>query len=154
MTEKLQRIKCYYKYEIADMYEIDRKVFMNWLRNIECKLESAGYRKMQKILTLKQTEIIFNHLGHPPAFDDKNIHSGNRIKVIPYQKKRLAFFYGVSEGTLIRQIKSINNFDAVKNIMDSPIPHYWEMLTDKKYFKKEDVNLIFEHLGHPYYLQV
>lgn len=154
MTEKYQRIKCYYKSEIADLYEIKVRILMNWIKEILPQLQATGYYRRQQILTLKQVEIIFNHLGHPSAINEKNIHTGRKVAVIPYQKSRLAFFYDITSKQLIKQIKSIPDYDIVKKIMDSPTPYYWEIMTDKKYFRKEEVKLIFEYLGHPYYAQV
>lgn len=150
ITENLQKIKCYYKQEIAGMYEINIRLLNVWIQPIIISLKETGYKKRQQIFTLKQCELIFNHLGHPDALTNKQIHSGRKISIIPFSKKRLAFLYDISSKTLLKQIKSIPDKNIVKEIMQGKDINVWQQKTDKKYFTKNEVELIFKHLGHPY----
>ena len=55
------KAKVYSKTELARMYNVHYDTFKKWLKNVpELELEPA-----QRILTPKQVEKIFNHLGEP-----------------------------------------------------------------------------------------
>ncbi|MCF6184195.1 MAG: DUF4248 domain-containing protein [Bacteroidales bacterium] len=150
MIQKLAKVRPYYKFEIAQLYRISRPVFMEWIKEIEEVLEETGYVKTQQIFTLKQTEIIFNWLGHPPATNDKEIHNGKRVLIIPYSKSELAEMYNLSSKTLLAQIESIPDKEAKKIIMDGNHKYMYIRKTDKKLFKTKEAELIFKYLGHPY----
>ncbi len=148
MTENLAKIRPYYKYELAELYNKSRRVVMTWVDEIREELELTGYQETQHIFTLKQTELIFEHLGHPVT-EDEEIYSKKRALILPYTKSEIAQMYGVSIRTLISQIDSIPNELAKKIIMDGNNKDFFERKTDKKFFKTNEVKLIFEHLGHP-----
>lgn len=150
MNEKLAKVRPYYKYETAQLYKISRRVFMDWIEDITEELEETGYVKAQQIFTLKQTEIIFDYLGHPPANKDTEIHCEKKVLIIPYTKSELAAIYDISGRTLLAQIESIPDEEAKKIIMDGNNKHYFERRIDKKVFKTKEVELIFKYLGHPY----
>ena len=123
---------------------------MEWIEDIEKKLEATGYNREQHIFTLKQTELIFGWLGHPPANNDDEVQNGKRVFVIPYTKSELADMYNLSTKTLIAQIESIPNKIAKKIIMDGNNPEVYIKRKYKKLFKTKEVKLIFKYLGHPY----
>ncbi len=61
-------IKNYFKYELAQFYEMDRKTFMRRLnKHTKCinELVDFGYREDQRFFTSHQVEIIVKHWGQP-----------------------------------------------------------------------------------------
>ncbi len=55
------KAKSYSKTELARMYQVHYDTFKKWLVNVpELEIENG-----QRILTPKQVEKIFNHLGEP-----------------------------------------------------------------------------------------
>ena len=55
------KAKVFSKTELARMYQVHYDTFKKWLKNVP-ELE---LNKNQRILTPKQVEKIFNHLGEP-----------------------------------------------------------------------------------------
>ncbi len=149
MIEKLQPIKCYYKSELADFYEVNRKVFMSWVNKIEYDLRETGYKKTQKIFTLKQVEMIFNHIGHPEA-TGKDYFIDELVAVRPYKKHKLCDMYDISETVLFKQIKSIPIQQDVRAILKNEKTKFYQPKNSKNFFSKNEVELIFKHLGRPY----
>lgn len=149
MTEKLQEIKCYYKSEMADLYDVKLRTFMKWIELIEHKLFEIGYYRSQKMFTLKQVELIFNHVGHPPARNEKEVFSDIKVSIIPYSLKALTNLYDLSKNTFFKQLKRMNKAD-IKIIMDRNKSKSWKLLRQKSFFNKTEVELIFKNLGHPY----
>jgi len=154
MTKKLAKIRPYYKFEMANLYSISRPLFMDWIEELTEKLEETGYTNKQHIFTIKQTEIIFDWLGHPPAINDMEIHTENKVLIIPYTKSELAAMYNVSGKTLIAQIETIPDDEALKIIMDGNNKDIYFRRTDKKLFKTNEVEQIFKYLGHPYLQEI
>jgi len=150
MIQKLAKVRPYYKYEMAQLYKISRPIFMEWIEDITEVLEKTGYSNYQHIFTLKQTEIIFNWLGHPPANNNSEILNEKRVFIIPYTKSELADIYNISSKTLLSQIESIPNKLVKTIIMDGNDPEIYIKKKDKKLFKTKEVKLIFKYLGHPY----
>lgn len=55
------KAKSYSKTELARMYEVHYDTFKKWLQNVP----DLELKQGQRILTPKQVEKIFNHLGQP-----------------------------------------------------------------------------------------
>ena len=150
MNEKLAKIRTYYKYELTKLYGVSIKTFMKKLNFVYFDLEDAGYTKTQKIFTLKQTQIIFECLGHPDANSESGIHSDKKVPIYGYRKSQLAEFYNISGKTLLSQIESFPDEEVKKIIMDGNNKHVYQRRVDKQEFKRSEVILIFQYLGHPY----
>lgn len=153
MKQKLAKIRPYYKYELADMYKMSRRNFMDWIieNDIERELLKTGYERKQKMFSLKHCEIIFNFFGHPEAVSDRDVHTGKHVQIVSYTKNELAELYGFSIKTLTAQIISIPDYKIKCRILDGGYQKdvcIINML--KKRFKADEVALIFEYLGHPY----
>ena len=58
-------VKEYYKYELARLYQHDRRTFVKRMRKCCPDLRNTGYHPSQRKLTIKQVEIIFLALGRP-----------------------------------------------------------------------------------------
>jgi hypothetical protein len=149
MEEKLAKIRPYYKYELTELYGLSIKTFMKHLIPIESELEEVGYTKNQKIFSLKQTEIIFENFGHPSANSTSGIHVPEKVPLYGYSKKKLSEFYNISDKTLLAQIEALPYEDVKREIMDAGHSLYYERRVDKQHFKRKEVKLIFEWLGHP-----
>ena len=149
MEDKLAKIRPYYKYELTELYEVSIKTFMKRLVYIESELEKFGYSKSQKIFSLKQTEIIFEYLGHPWANKASGVKGNEKVPIYQYSKQQLAGFYNISDKTLLAQIEALPYEEIKREIMDSGNGRYWERRVDKSNFKRKEVKLIFEWLGHP-----
>ncbi len=150
MENKFAKIRPYYKYELTELYEVSIKTFIKRLVYIENELEKFGYNKSQKIFSLKQTEIIFEHLGHPWANETSGVKSNEKVPTYQYSKKQLVELYNISDKTLLAQIEAIPHEEIKREIMDSGNGRYWERRVDKSNFKRKEVKLIFEWLGHPF----
>lgn len=70
----IMRLKAYSKSELAQAYapEIDGRSALNRLRywidynkQLSDELLMAGYRRNQKVFTVRQVELIFHYLGEP-----------------------------------------------------------------------------------------
>ncbi|MBO7419276.1 MAG: DUF4248 domain-containing protein [Bacteroidaceae bacterium] len=68
------KLRSYSKSELAQAYapEIDSRSALNRLRywidynkELSQELLSAGYRRNQKVFTVRQVELIFHYLGEP-----------------------------------------------------------------------------------------
>jgi len=150
MEEKLAKIRAYYKYELSELYNLSIKTFMKRIYPFDDELFETGYKKNQKILTLKQTEIIFDYLGHPQANSKSGIHIDEKVPLYVYSKSRLAELYNISEKTLLAQIESIPYEEVKREIMDANNGYFYQRQFDKQRFRRKEVELIFEYLGHPY----
>ena len=154
MNKNQAMLRPYYKYEVAKLYKISRDILMYWIKtdeNFYEKLEETGYKNSQHIFTLKQVEIIFDYLGHPPAINQKEvIKTNDKVSIIPYSKFEISKMYGISSKTLTVQINSIPNEKVIKEIMDGNDRNIYVFKKTKKIFKKNEVMLIFKYLGHPY----
>lgn len=150
MNEKLAKIRPYYKYELTELYKISIKTFMKRIRPILKELYKTGYKTNQKIFTLKQTEIIFSNMRHPNANEKSGVHSEKKAPIYSYSKSQLEDFYNISGKTLLAQIESIPFEEIKKVIMDANNTYNaWERRIDKQKFRRKEVKLIFEYLGHP-----
>ena len=155
MSEKLAMIKPYYKYELAELYRISRRKFMYWINAFEDfkdLLLETGYTNTQHIFSQKQVEIIFDYLGHPDAISEYDaMKTHTRVTLMPYSKKTVAKLFGFSMKTLLKQLRSIPNRNIYAQIMQSESNKFVvEINNDKRHFMKDEVELIFSHLGHPY----
>ena len=155
MTEKLAPIKPYYKFEMAELYRVSRKKFMYWINGFDQfkkRLLKTGYYNSQHIFTVKQVEIIFEYLGHPDHLSEEYMQDNpTKVTIRPYSKKELATIYDISMRSLMNQIRSIPDKKVYHRIMQSETnPFVVEVSRDKRLFMKEEVQLIFKFLGHPY----
>jgi len=148
MEKKLAKIRPYYKYEITELYEISIKTLMKRIKPAEKFMKIVGYNKSQKIFTLKQTETIFENVGHPFANETSGKYSNKKVPIFAYSKQQLAEFYNISGKTLLAQIEAIP-YDNVKMVIMDANKISWQRRRDKNNFKREEVRLIFEWLGHP-----
>jgi bacterioferritin (cytochrome b1) len=148
--KKLAKVRPYYKYEIAELFKIDKRMLSDWLEDILDTLEETGYRKTQQLFTLKQTEIIFAYLGHPNANNERDIQTGEKVPVVPYTKSELAAMYDISSSTLMKLIDAIPYERARLKILTGNENHTGKINRNKRLFKNYEVKLIFYFLGHPY----
>jgi len=149
MKNKLAKIRPYYKYELTELYEISIKTLMKRIILVEDDLKEYGYSKTQKIFSLKQTEIIFEQLGHPLANKTSGVYKKKRLPIVMYSKKQLAEFYNISDKTFLAQIEALPYEDIKNEIMDERNGLYFKRQVDKTKFTRKEVILIFEWLGHP-----
>ncbi|MBL6445714.1 DUF4248 domain-containing protein [Fulvivirga sp. 29W222] len=54
-----------YKYELAELYDVDVKTMVTWMDLFIEKLERLGYHKHMKKLTPRMVRCIVEHLGEP-----------------------------------------------------------------------------------------
>jgi len=154
MSDKLAKIRPYYKSEIARLYRKSRRVILSWINEIIDELEDVGYKETQQIFTLKQVEMIFEYLGHPPAIYKNEVFNeedDERVLLVPYSKQELAKIYEISVRTLITQINAIPSKKVRALIMDGlGDRNVYKENKKKRFFKKNEVELVFKYLGHPY----
>ena len=90
------------------MYGVSLKTFKKWLqtsRALHTELIEYGYEHSQKQFTIKQTEIIFEHLLPPETSQDSFNESFQKVLLKPYSKTKLAQLYGWDWRTLIRYME-------------------------------------------------
>jgi hypothetical protein len=62
----LAPLKSYYKWELAELYEIAPNVFGRWIKRFEKELKKLfSYKTESKILTIAEVEYLFSRLGRP-----------------------------------------------------------------------------------------
>ena len=78
--EELPKVKAYYKYELAEMYNVCTKTFSAWIHMYLEELQQFGYTKHTKLLWLKPLLVetrqglfrqVFRHLidyAYPPKY--------------------------------------------------------------------------------------
>jgi len=154
MTEKkLAKIKPYFKSELADLYNVSVRKLIFWVTNISEIIqifEITGYKTNQRLFTLLQVEIIFKQLGHPNAKNEKEIHTQKRAELLPYSKNDLSKLYEISTRVLLSQIYAISNYRIKEQILSAGYMEYHKIASNKKLFKKSEVELIFKYIGHPF----
>ena len=63
--EELPKIKAYYKYELAAMYNVCTKTFSAWIHRYLNELKQFGYTKHTKLLRPEIVRFLFERLGEP-----------------------------------------------------------------------------------------
>ena len=63
--EELPKIKAYYKYELAAMYNVCTKTFSAWIQMYFEELQQFGYKKHTKLLRPEIVRFLFERLGEP-----------------------------------------------------------------------------------------
>ncbi|WP_241507314.1 DUF4248 domain-containing protein [Aquimarina sediminis] len=64
--EKPVKIKAYYKYELAALYEVCTKTFSSWINTSYLEeLKQFGYKKSTKLLRPEVVRFLFERLGEP-----------------------------------------------------------------------------------------
>ncbi len=58
-------VKSYTGKELQDLYNITMDTWTEWKRPLERELKKLGYRRNQRVYTVKQVELIFDRLGRP-----------------------------------------------------------------------------------------
>ncbi len=59
------KIKAYYKYELAAMYNVCTKTFSTWISMYFEELQPFGYTKHTKLLRPEIVRFLFERLGEP-----------------------------------------------------------------------------------------
>ena len=63
--EELPKVKAYYKYELAAMYNVCTKTFSAWIHMYLGDLKQFGYTKHTKLLRPEIVRYLFERLGEP-----------------------------------------------------------------------------------------
>ena len=63
--EDIPKIKAYYKYELAEMYNVCTKTFSAWIHMYFEDLQQFGYTKHTKLLRPEIVRFLFERLGEP-----------------------------------------------------------------------------------------
>ena len=63
--EQSIKIKAYYKYELAEMYNVCTKTFSAWIDMYLEELRTLGYTKHTKLLRPEIVRFLFERLGEP-----------------------------------------------------------------------------------------
>lgn len=63
--EELPKVKAYYKYELAKMYNVCTKTFSAWIHMYFEELQPFGYTKHTKLLRPEIVRFLFERLGEP-----------------------------------------------------------------------------------------
>jgi len=115
------------------------KNFVAEIKLFQGELEIIGYTQYQKLFTLKQVELIFEHLGHPDCskFVSNLAHLDNqRAEIRTYRKSALRELYFLEKKTFNEQIN-----EYLPNCFKNRGSHF---------YTKPEVVLIFERIGRPF----
>lgn len=63
--EKIPKVRAYYKYELAAMYNVCTKTFSAWIYRYFEELQQFGYTKNTKLLRPEIVRFLFERLGDP-----------------------------------------------------------------------------------------
>ncbi|GAA5036670.1 hypothetical protein GCM10011506_29960 [Marivirga lumbricoides] len=63
--EQLPKVKAYYKYELAEMYNVCTKTFSTWIHMYFEELQQFGYTRHTKLLRPEIVRFLFERLGEP-----------------------------------------------------------------------------------------
>ncbi|WP_271783683.1 DUF4248 domain-containing protein [Aquimarina algiphila] len=63
--EEPVKIKAYYKYELAALYNVCTKTFSSWIHIYLDELQKFGYKKNTKLLRPEVVRFLFERLGEP-----------------------------------------------------------------------------------------
>ncbi|TSE03058.1 DUF4248 domain-containing protein [Aquimarina algiphila] len=59
------KLKAYYKYELAALYNVCTKTFSSWIHTYLEELQQFGYKKSTKLLRPEVVRFLFERLGEP-----------------------------------------------------------------------------------------
>ncbi len=63
--EQPVKVKAYYKYELAALYNVCTKTFSSWIHTYLKELKEFGYHKNTKLLRPEVVRFLFERLGEP-----------------------------------------------------------------------------------------
>lgn len=63
--EDIPKVKAYYKYELAEMYNVCTKTFSAWMHMYFDELQQFGYTRHTKLLRPEIVRFLFERLGEP-----------------------------------------------------------------------------------------
>ncbi len=63
--EQPAKVKAYYKYELAALYNVCTKTFSSWINIYLEELKQFGYQKSTKLLRPEVVRFLFERLGEP-----------------------------------------------------------------------------------------
>ncbi len=125
---------------IADYYDIDVRTLNSWINEypeLVNALQKYGYYENQKVVTIKQTEIIFEFLGTPAILEKKPEKSKIKVPIRTYNKTETANFYKISLKTLKKIIQNIEDISFINE-------------NKRKKYDYSEIKTIFHYLGTPY----
>jgi len=139
-SERLAFKTFYSKADLSVMYfQRSVKNFVAEIKLFQEKLEKIGYTQHQKLFTLKQVELIFEHLGQP----ERSKYVSNlvyvdekRIEIKTYRKSALRDIYFLEKKAFNRVIEEYlpNNFAK----------------SSSHFYSKPQVEQIFDKIGQPF----
>ena len=59
------KLRAYYKYELAALYNVCTKTFSSWIHTYLDELKQFGYKKSTKLLRPEVVRFLFERLGEP-----------------------------------------------------------------------------------------
>ena len=59
------KLRAYYKYELAALYNVCTKTFSSWIHIYLEELKQFGYKKSTKLLRPEVVRFLFERLGEP-----------------------------------------------------------------------------------------
>ena len=134
-------IRPFFKSELSNFFNISHVTLIKWLKFelIQEELEQTFYVESQRVLTIKQCLIIFEHFGYPEnIIIPQNEEIYKKAPVFNYYKSDLARLYKISKESLNFLISKNNNLR--KLLIDK---------SKRKFYFKE-VSDIFNEFGTPY----
>ncbi len=140
------RPKIYFmsKSQIAKLYGVATRTLTSWIKRNKALYENLLYLKYSrsdKIFTPAQILIIFQYIGTPDEYDfseDKRIY----YPVKAYRKGEMLELYRTTHPTFIKILERFPQTNSIKR--DDK---------NRKYYTALDTQIIFEHLGHPFYIK-
>ena len=133
-----------FKKDLAKKYGVTARTLRNWIiRNTPLydTLLYYGYSPYDKVLTPKQMEVIFDYVGKPDEYYDIDEHKKVFLPPMRYSKQELLDIYRTTPPTFIRILERIPELKDIREIY----------LTDT-YLNIDEVKMLFEYLGHPFWL--
>jgi len=140
-------LRPYFKYELAEFYHVSRRTFVEqWIvrfPDLIQKLENYGYASKNYQFTLKQVEILFEHLGEPSG---KTVLQ-EKVPIKNYTIREISDLYNWSIRSFRYFLHETLTENEILAVLENKKTR--EINRKKRYFSVKDVEIIFKRLGHP-----
>ena len=142
MGKRRPAIYFMYKKDLARWYDVTSKTLRYWITSQSAlvdQLRYYGYEETDKLLTPKQIEVIFSHLGYPVHFDYVPPEQRDYFPLRIYTKSELLDLYRTTLNTFNRYLRRNADLDEIRR--------YYQT---RSYIYPEDTKTIFQWLGWPW----
>ncbi len=133
------------KSQLAKLYSVSPQTLRNWINrngHLLKELETLGYFSYDKVFTPRQIETIFSFLGYPDGLYELEQAEKVYFPVKQYTKQELLDIYKTTTPTFLRYLLRYPQLQKL-----------YDYYLTSSYILAQDVETIFELLGHPFFVK-